>query len=249
MSLDWNHNGSLLGLTTKEKLVHIVDPRQNKVELSCKAHDSSKSQKMGFLSTDYLFTCGFSKGNERQIKLYDQRKFTDCVQAVTVDNQTGSMMPYYDPDIGLIYVPGRGEGNLKYYDFSNSTVKFASEYRSTVPQKGIAAFPKRSVNYNRCEVARFAKLTINTIEYLSFYVPRRNEGYDSSVYPDCIVGEPALTYEEWTKGANAEPIRKPITSLENTWNVTESNFEKKDDNGNGGNGEDHVRIIYIINLA
>lgn len=52
-------------------------------------------------------------------------------------------------------------------------MKFASEFRSSVPQKAVAMFPKRSVNYNKCEITRFAKMTINSIEYLSFYVPKR----------------------------------------------------------------------------
>ena len=33
MSLEWNDIGSLLALSTKDKLIHIVDPRQNKVDV------------------------------------------------------------------------------------------------------------------------------------------------------------------------------------------------------------------------
>jgi coronin-1B/1C/6 len=201
------------------------------MELSAKSHESSKSQKMQFLNSDYLFSCGFNKSNERQIKLYDLRNFTESVQNVPVDSQTGTMIPFYDPDTGLIYVPGRGEGNIKYFDFSNNTIKFASEYRSSVPQKGIAAFPKRACNYNKCEVTRFAKLTINSIEYVSFYVPKRNEGYDSSVYPDCLSGEAALSYDNWMSGTNADPIRKPITTLSDISPNTSGGFtfEKKNE--------------------
>jgi len=227
--LDWNHNGSLIGVTTKEKLVHILDPRGNKIEMSCKGHDHGKSQKMHFLgNTDYVFSCGSNLSNERQIKLYDLRNFTKAVQTLAVDQQTGVMIPFYDPDTGLIYVPGRGEGNIKYFEFTgNHTVVYANQYSSSVPQKGLAAFPKRAMNYNKCEVQRFAKLTINTIEYLSFYVPKRNEGYDASVYPDCISGEPSLTVEEWTQGANKDAIRKPITSLDLGWTASEGGFDKK----------------------
>jgi hypothetical protein len=239
-SLDWNQNGSLIGLTTKEKMVYIVDPRGNKVELSVKGHESGKTQKMGFLTGDHLFTCGFSKSNERQLKLYDMRNFTEAVQTVVVDSQTGIMMPFFDPDTGLIYLPGRGEGNVKYFDYSNSTVKFASEFRGVTPQKGMAFFAKRSMNYNRCEVARFAKLTNNSIEYLSFYVPKRNEGYDPSVYPDCVSGEASLSSEEWLKGENRDPIRKNITTLDNKWNVSsEMSFEKKVEVVEESKNQDH----------
>lgn len=234
LCLDWNHNGSLLGLTTKEKLVYIADPRANKIVLSAKGHDSSRPQKMGFINEHYYFTCGSNKSNERQIKLYDMRNategITESIQSCQVDNQTGIMMPYYDADTGLIYVPGRGEGNIKYFEYSSGTIKFASEFKGSLPQKGIAAFPKRTMNYNKCEIARFAKFTnSNTIEYLSFYYPKRNEGYDAGIYPDCLTGEPGLSAEEWLKGENRDPVRKPITSLENNWLTTEMNFEKKEE--------------------
>ena len=90
-------------------------------------------------------------------------------------------------------------------------------------------FPKRVLNYNRCEVARFAKLTgSNTVEYLSFNIPKRNEGYDASVYPDCLTGEPALKVEEWLKGENKEPPRKNITTIDNLCNAgKEMHFVKK----------------------
>jgi WD40 repeat protein len=227
-SLDWNANGSLLGLTTKEKLVYVVDPRNNKNQISSPSHESGKTQKMCFLDADYLLTCGFSKTNAREIKLFDTRKFTSSVQVIPVDSQSGVMTPYYDRDTGLIYVPGKGEGNIKYFDFSESSIKFANEYRGNTQQKSLSFFPKRCMNFNKCEIARIAKVTKDSIEYLSFYVPKRNEGYDAAVYPDCIAGEAALGVEEWLKGENKDAVRKNITTLDNKWSVPEMNFEKKD---------------------
>jgi len=228
-SLDWNSNGSLVGISTKEKLVHIIDPRGNKVDMSVKAHDSGKIQKMAFLTGDYVMSCGFTRSNERQIKLYDLRNFGDAISKTPVDTQPGIMTPYFDSDTGLIFLSGRGEGNIKFFDFSNGTIKLASEYRGTSTQKGVAMFPKRVMNYNRCEIDRFAKLTNNnTIEYLSFNIPRRNEGYDANIYPECLSGEPGLNVEEWIKGENKEPLRKNITKIENVWNAgNEMQFEIK----------------------
>jgi coronin-1B/1C/6 len=174
LCLEWNENGSLLGITTKEKMIHLLDPRGNKIEMSTKGCESNKTQKMGFLGdTDYIYNTGVSKANERQIKLFDMRNFNEAIAVVPVDSQTGIMMPHYDADTGLLYVPGRGEGNIKYFDFSAGSLKFANEYRSNVQQKGIASFAKRTMNYNKCEIARFAKLSINAVEYLSFYFPKR----------------------------------------------------------------------------
>jgi hypothetical protein len=258
-SLDWNHNGSLLGVTTKGKVVNVIDPRGNKVEMECHAHDSGKTQKVTFLDQNFLMTSGFSKSNERQIKLFDMRKFTESVQVVPVDTQLGIMIPFFDPDMGMIYVPGRGEGNVKFFEYNSGNIKLASEYRGTTQQKGMAFFPKRAMNYNKCEVGRFAKLTVNTIEYLSFHVPKRNEGYDSSIYPDCLSGEASLTVEEWLKGENKDPVRKNITTLENKFNVSvEMSFEKRESviheekKSNNENSDlltkVNIIIIFIINF-
>ncbi len=227
-SCDWNHNGSMIGVTTREKQVHVVDPRGEHNVVSCHGHESAKPQRMGFIDQNYLYTCGFNKSNFRELKLYDLRNFNQCIQTQTVDSQTANMMTFYDSDMGMIYVGGKGEGNIKFYEYSEGAIKFASEYRGTTQQKYLGAFPKRTMNYNKCEITRFAKLTSNTIEYLSFYVPKRNQGYDSSIYPECIVGEPCLTWDEWVGGANKEPVKKDITTLENKWNVeSEMKFEKK----------------------
>jgi len=247
-SLDWNHNGSLLGFTTKQKMVNVFDPRQNSITLQSIAHESGKTQKMLFLDSNYLITCGFSKGNERQMKLWDMRNFSAPSQTIHVDSQSGVMMPFYDSDSGLIFLPGRGEGNVKYFDYSSSTIKFANEYRGTTQQKGMAFFPKRNMNFNKCELARFAKLTTNSVEYLSIYFPKRNEGYDSTIYPDCVAGEPALGVEEWLKGENKEQVRKNITTLEKRFSISEMTFEKKVDSPvveekKSGENEYEVKVI------
>jgi len=78
LSLDWNSLGSLVGCTTKDRLVHVLDPRSKDSgsRLSVQAHDGVKPHKMVFLSNEHIATTGFSKTNERQIKLWDTRNFT-----------------------------------------------------------------------------------------------------------------------------------------------------------------------------
>lgn len=48
-----------------------------------------------------------------------------------------------------------------------------SEFRSTTAAKGMAMIPKRGLNVMKCETARLLKLTSNSIEPLSFVVPRK----------------------------------------------------------------------------
>ena len=38
-----------------------------------------------------------------------------------------------------------------------------------------------AMNFNKLEIARCAKAYSENIEYVSFYFPKRNEGYDQSL--------------------------------------------------------------------
>ena len=109
LSLEWSNNGSLLGCTTKDKLVHILDPRSNdeKSRLSVQAHEGIKTHKMVWLDNEHIATTGFSKSNERQIRLWDSRNFTKEVQTTFMDNASGIVFPTYDADTNILYAPGK----------------------------------------------------------------------------------------------------------------------------------------------
>ena len=231
-SLEWNYNGSLVGTSTKEKLAYIIDPRANTIAIKAKAHDSPKIQKMCFIDENHFITCGFSKGSMREVKLFDMRKATEgaldeIVSSIDVDRQSGIMSPYYDEGLKLLYVPGRGEGNIHYYDLSDNILKECSEYKSSQPQKAITMFEKKTMDYNKCEVARFAKVVGKELIYLSFYVPRRNPGYDPVLYPPVYAGEASVTSDEWMAGTNKDPIKKEINTIESKWVSEPMVFEKK----------------------
>jgi len=142
-----------------------------------------------------------------------------------IDNASGVLYPTFDADTNMLYVPGKGEGNIKYYDCSNGAIAYMNNYSSTVPQKSICFFPKRAMNYFKCEQARAAKLTGNSIEYVSFNVPKRNEGFHADSYVDCLTGEVGMTLDEWTKGENKDAPRKPIDKIESSFAVMENKFE------------------------
>jgi hypothetical protein len=227
MSLEWNAIGSQLALTTKDKNVSIVDPRINKSDVNFKGHDSAKNSKVCWITQEQLITTGYGKQNDRQIKLWDLKNTSKEVQTVSVDTQSGPIQPFYDADTGLIFVPGRGEGNIRYYEYASGSVKSISEYKAQTSQKSVCFFPKRTMNYNKCEVARIGKLTNTTLEYVSFYIPKRVEGFHAEMYPDVISGELNTTVEEWKAGSNKEPTRKAINTLENKWKISESSFESR----------------------
>ena len=71
--------------------------------------------------------------------------------------------------------------------------------------------PKRCVNVMGCEIARLLKLTSNSVEPLSFIVPRKSEMFQPDIFPDCYAGVPALSADEFFAGEEKEP---PTMSLD-----------------------------------
>ena len=232
-SMEWNYNGSLICCTAKDKNIYVSDPRADKIIVTTKAHDSPKTMKMTWISEYEIISTGFNKSNTREMKLWDIRKVKDDlsiespVQNLTIDHQSGIPTPYFDYDIKILYVFGRGEGNMHFYDLNDGTVKPCNDYLSSDPTDSIVMFDKKSMDYNKCELDRFAKYSKKNIFYLSFNYPKKNPDFDESLYPPTFSGEPALTLDEWMGGSNKDPLKKDIRQIENKWVSQSQSFEKK----------------------
>ena len=66
MHVKWNYQGSLLAITSKDKKLHVVDPRQSKIACAVKICDGPKPTKvdarlspMGFTVVCHRFGHGF----------------------------------------------------------------------------------------------------------------------------------------------------------------------------------------------
>jgi len=211
-SCEWNYNGSILATSCKDKKLRIIDPRAGTVVAE---HDRSNMQgNKGFRLVwagkhDYLFTTGFGKGNQRCYEIYDARNLdAPVVQPQKLDSASGMIIPFYDMDTEILFLAGKGDGNIRYYecDFdSGAVVNYISDFTSNLPMAGCGYLPKRGVNVNQNEIARLFKLTPDTVMPLSFRVPRKSENFADDIFIPCSSDEPALTTDSWLSGENATP--------------------------------------------
>ena len=173
-SLSWNWDGSLLVTTCKDKKLRIFDVRTNKVVSEAVAHQGVKGMRVVWLGdTNRIATTGFSKTSDRQLSLWDSKNLDKPIKETNLDTSSGIVMPFYDFDTKVLYLAGKGDGNIRYYELENDDFFYLSEYKSNDPQRGMAFLPKRSVNVSDCEVMRAYKLTNTLVEPISFVVPRR----------------------------------------------------------------------------
>ncbi|XP_036100574.1 coronin-2B isoform X3 [Molossus molossus] len=127
-----------------------------------------------------------------------------------IDGLSGLLFPFYDADTHMLYLAGKGDGNIRYYEISTEKpyLSYLMEFRSPAPQKGLGVMPKHGLDVSACEVFRFYKLVTlkGLIEPISMIVPRRSDSYQEDIYPMTPGTEPALTPDEWLGGINRDPV-------------------------------------------
>ncbi|KAJ5083879.1 coronin-like protein crn1 [Penicillium alfredii] len=215
-SQSWSANGSLMVTTSRDKKLRIWDVRQERPAHETAGHSGAKNSRAVWLGErDRIATTGFSKMSDRQLALWDIRAAREPISGFkTLDSISGVCMPFWDEGTSCLYLAGRGDGNIRYFEIENDKFEFLSEYKSGDPQRGIAFMPKRGVNMHENEVARAFK-TVNDsyIEPISFIVPRRSENFQDDIYPPTIGVTPAMGPSEWLSGKEAIPPKISMASL------------------------------------
>lgn len=205
---EWNYDGSLLCSSSKDKKLRIIDPRQKKVTAEVEAHLGVKGGRSIWLgSRDKVFSVGFSKTSEREYALWDPKKLSEPLVRTNVDSASGVLLPFYDNDTSVLFLGGKGDGNIRYYEVVDEApfIHYLTEFKSNTSARGLAMLPKRAMNVSECEIARFVKVTPDKLEPISFNVPRKSDIFQDDIYPDTFGGEPSLTAADYFGGKNAKP--------------------------------------------
>jgi len=207
-SSSWDYNGTLYATASKDKKVRMLDPRANSIIGEIEAHPGVKGMRLAFLGQrDKLFTMGFSKTSERQYSLWDPKSLKEPLKTENIDTSSGILMPFFDNDTSILFLAGKGDGNVRYYEVVDEApyVHFLSEFKSATPQRGMGWTPKTAMDLSSCEIARLLKITATACEPISFTVPRKGDIFQDDLYPPTFSGEPSLKADEWFGGKTAEP--------------------------------------------
>ncbi|GLD74066.1 uncharacterized protein AKAME5_002539300 [Lates japonicus] len=129
-----------------------------------------------------------------------------CVQEM--DTSNGVLLPFYDPDTNVVYLCGKGDSSIRYFEITDEApfVHYLNTFSTKEPQRGMGYMPKRGLDVNKCEIARFYKLHERKCEPIIMTVPRKSDLFQDDLYPDTAGPDPALEAEEWFAGKNGGPI-------------------------------------------
>lgn len=207
-SVAWNWDGSLLATACKDKKIRVFDPRSNVVAQEAEGHQGVKGSRVSWLGkSNRLYTTGFGKTSERQYMILEHTDLSNPLVSTNIDNASGLLMPFFDPDTNVLFLAGKGDGNIRYYEITDEKdyCYYLSEFKSNVPQVGMGWMPKRGCDVSVCEIARLYKAVGTMVEPISFQVPRKSDMFQDDLFPDTFGGEPSLTADQWVSGQNAEP--------------------------------------------
>jgi len=207
----WDVRGDNYATSNKDKSVRLVDARTgtetSKIDL---AHEGTKSTKIQWLGNGKILTTGGSKQSMREMKVWDLKNLSKPLHTEAVDTSSGALMPFFDSDTGVIYLCGKGDGQIRLYEYDDAKAphlfKLGDGFRSTTPGKGYCMVPKRGLDIMGCESVRLLKIT-NTdgIHPLKFIVPRKSEAFQDDIFPPAPSGTPAHTCAQWIGGSSKMP--------------------------------------------
>jgi len=221
-SVNWNLDGSLINTTSKDKKLRIIDPRTGEVASVSQAHEGSKTMRSVWAKRrNQIVTTGFSKKLERQLWIWDPKMMDKPLHQEEIDSQSGVLFPYFDEDTNLLFLSGKGDGNIRSYELwdEESPITEVDCYSSVHPSKGLCFLPKTVLDVRGCEIARAMKVENNSVVPISFKLPRKTAAteFQEDVYPDTFASTPAITANEFFAGQNAVP---KTVSLNEHWEGT-----------------------------
>ncbi|XP_062434051.1 coronin-1B isoform X3 [Rhea pennata] len=161
-----------------------------------------------FLADGKIFTTGFSRMSERQLALWDLENLEEPMGLQELDSSNGALLPFYDPDTNVVYVCGKGDSSIRYFEITEEPpyIHFLNTFTSKEPQRGMGWMPKRGLDVSKCEIARFYKLHERKCEPIIMTVPRKSDLFQDDLYPDTAGPEAAMEAEEWVAGQTAGPV-------------------------------------------
>lgn len=114
--------------------------------------------------------------SERQYSLRAPDMLGEPIVMVELDTSNGVMFPLYDPDTNLVYLCGKGDSVIRYFEITPEPpfVHYINTFQTPDPQRGIGMMPKRGCDVNSCEITRFYRLNNSGFcQVISMTVPRK----------------------------------------------------------------------------
>ena len=232
----WSPNGDLIGITAKNKILTIYDPRNRKAIFQEQISQNSSVTKFAWLDNNTVTTVGISKNANKTLSLIDIRKSNsyqyanDYISSIEIDRCINVTFPFVNPELKLIYCVGKEEDTIRVFDYYTGMLKKNNEFKASESNNFSVLLNRQYLNKSKMEVDRFARYTKNkNIFYVSFnLLPGQN--FEGILYPSDDFAKPQMDSNEWIKGKKFEKIQTKVfhksSKKDNIRYQTQNDYQK-----------------------
>ncbi|KAI9440986.1 microtubule binding protein [Lactarius indigo] len=171
-SIAFSPTGQLLATTSRDRKLRLFDPRAGGDAVRVgEGHGGIKGATSRVVGRPRSASrrLGSAAMSDRQVCVWETGALKN-VRTLTLDQSAGVVMPFWS-DNNILFLAGKGDGNIRYYEYENDNLYALDEHKSSDPQRGMCFIPRRALNTSDCEIARAYKLTISGVEPIAFIVP------------------------------------------------------------------------------
>ncbi|XP_046995302.1 coronin-7 isoform X2 [Schistocerca americana] len=209
----WSPCGAYCATACKDGKLRVYEPRVDVQPIrEGKGPVGSRGARIVWaLDGQFLVVTGFDKVSERQIQIFKADSLNSPLNTVGLDVSPAILIPFYDEDSSTLFVTGKGDSTIYAFEVTEEAPYLCplSHHRCNSLHQGLSFLPKNVCDVSSVEFARAMRLTNNTIEPLSFTVPRlKSELFQDDLFPPTkVTWKPTMTSTEWMGGFNKTPSR------------------------------------------
>ncbi|XP_076251127.1 coronin isoform X1 [Rhynchophorus ferrugineus] len=212
-SFSWSPYGHQCATVCKDGKIRVYNPRKSDVPIrEGKGPEGNRGARIVWaLDGNYLVTMGFDKVSERQITIYKANDLSSSLNTVGLDVSPAILIPFYDEDSSTLFLTGKGDLTIYAFEITEEHPYICplSHHRCNSLHQGLSFLSKNTCEVQNVEFAKAYRLTNNSIEPLSFTVPRiKIELFQDDLFPPTrVTWRPVCSSEEWFDGKDRNPER------------------------------------------
>ncbi|CAG9860814.1 unnamed protein product [Phyllotreta striolata] len=212
-SFAWSPCGSFCATVSKDSKIRVYKPRAGENALrEGKGPEGNRGARITWaLDGHFIVVTGFDKVSERQITAYRSDNLDSPLNTQSLDVSPAILIPFYDEDSSTLFVTGKGDSTIYAFEITEEHpyICALSHHRCNTLHQGLSFLPKNACDVANVEFAKAFRLTNNSIEPLSFTVPRlKTELFQDDLFPPTrITWSPTMSSSEWFGGKEKAPAK------------------------------------------
>jgi WD40 repeat protein len=183
-SVVFNYDGGVMATSAKDQRIRLWDPRTGAKIDETVGHETPKASRLAWLgNSTRILSTGFHKSSEREFMIFDTRNFSKPLTSSLIGTHTthtarhaphdtrhttrhtlmvvmagtgsGVFEPFFDEDIGVVYLMANGDSSVKFWEVSEEApyAHYLTENLSTRQQASVARLPKTACDVRNVRAA------------------------------------------------------------------------------------------------